>query len=151
MAALLALAVSPTRAERAPAAVEEELATPMGQLQQLTHKLSLATQARNVPLSRFYLEESISLIEEIQVRIPEYQNLPIAVHLERFAIPPYRQMQVILRVSNDELDPGALDPAMDAIIDSCNACHRATNYGFIRIRRSTENPFNQDFSAQGSR
>lgn len=128
------------------AAAEEELATPMAQLQTLTHKLNLATHHKNPELIRFYLEESLVMLGDIQETIPEYQQLPIAVFIDRFARPAYAPLQVLLRKSGNALNPDELKTAMQSVINSCNSCHEATKFGFIKITYNTDNPFNQDFN-----
>lgn len=127
------------------ATAEEELPELMRELQQLTHKLSLATHHKNAELSRYYLEKSIELVEKIQEKIPEDHRLPIAVFIDRFSRPAYGSMNVLLAPTNQEFNPAELKPAMDGIIESCNACHKATNVGFIKIVNATSNHSNQDF------
>ena len=46
----------------------------------------------------------------------------------------------------DALQDGSGDAAMDKLVDACNACHRATEHGYIVIKRTNANPFNQVFS-----
>jgi hypothetical protein len=130
----------------APARAEEELATAMTELQKLTHKLSLATHHKNRTLSQFYLSEYKVMLEDIQDKIPEYEGIPVAVFIERFAKSPYHEMHIKIRDGNAEYSPDNLKPLMDGIIDSCNACHAASKVGHIKITNATNNPFNQDFS-----
>ena len=127
-------------------AAQEELATPMSQLQQLTHKLNLASHHKNTELARFYMEESLILLNEIQETIPEYQRIPVAVFIDRFAKPAYAPLQILLRRENKEFNPEDLKPAMQKVIDSCNACHEASKFEFIKINYTTNNPYNQDFN-----
>lgn len=121
-----------------------ELATFMGELQRLTHKLILSTTAQNTELANFYLYESLEILNEIQEQVPEYEDIPVAVHLDRLALPAYEPLKDLLQES-EQVSADDWNNATDAIIDSCNACHRATRFEFIRIQRNNHNPFAQDF------
>jgi hypothetical protein len=142
---ILALAAV-TAAQLAP--VEEtsntpELALLMGDLQRLTHKLALSADAGNAELAAFYLHESQEQLRKIQTEAPEYENLPIALLIDRLAHPAYAPMQEAVRVK----DVKRMREGMNAIVQSCNACHTATQHAFIRITPGTEsNPFNQSFA-----
>ncbi len=126
---------------------DAELTAAMQKLQQLTHKLSLATHHQNRELSRYYLDESMLLLEQIQDTTPEDKGMPIAVHIDRFAKPAYFPMKILLMPTNEEFNPDDMKPAMDKIIDSCNKCHEATKVEYIKIINATNNPFNMDFEA----
>lgn len=124
---------------------EPELAALMATLQTLTHKLALSADAGNAPLTAFYVHESLEQLKAIQREAPEYEKLPIAVLIERLALPAYPALAEAARAT-----PAAprevLLPAFDRIVAACNDCHAATQHGFIRITRGTEvNPFNQTF------
>jgi hypothetical protein len=120
-----------------------ELALLMGDLQRLTHKLALSADAGNAELAAFYLHESQEQLHKIQREAPEYENLPIAVLIDRMAHPAYAPLQEAIAAKDQE---GML-AGLDLIVQSCNACHVATQHGFIRITRGTGvNPFNQSFA-----
>jgi hypothetical protein len=120
-----------------------ELALLMGDLQRLTHKLALSADAGNMELAAFYLHESQEQLRKIQTEAPEYENLPVALLIERGAHPAYAPMQDAVT----DRDKARLMAGLDGIIQSCNACHTATQHAFIRITRGTEvNPFNQSFA-----
>jgi len=142
---ILALAAV-TAAQLAP--VEEtsntpELALLMGDLQRLTHKLALSADAGNAELAAFYLHESQEQLRKIQTEAPEYENLPIALLIDRLAHPAYAPMQEAVRVK----DVKRMREGMNAIVQSCNACHTASQHAIIRITPGTEvNPFNQSFA-----
>ena len=119
-----------------------ELALLMGDLQRLTHKLALSADAGNAALAGFYLHESMEQLHKIQSEAPEYERLPIALLIDRLAHPAYGLMQEAVNEKNKE----RMLAGLDGIIQSCNACHIATQHPFIRITRGTEiNPFNQSF------
>lgn len=122
-----------------------ELALLMGTLQTLTHKLALSADAGNAPLAAFYLHESREQLRTIQQEAPEYENLPIAVLIERLALPAYSDLEKATTV-RPEASREALLAGLDRVVQTCNECHAATQHGFIRITRGTEvNPFNQSF------
>lgn len=128
---------------------EKELATYMAELQVLTHKLGLSVEAKNRPLIRFYLHESLVLVEELQEAMPEYEGIPIALHMDRMALPAYKA----LRKKYDALQDAPIyfehiDTAYDGLIAACNACHVSSNHGYIRIKRNAHNPYLQDFSVR---
>ncbi|MEQ1749668.1 MAG: hypothetical protein ABL974_09620 [Prosthecobacter sp.] len=120
-----------------------ELALLMGDLQRLTHKLALSADAGNTELAAFYLHESQEQLRKIQSEAPEYENLPVALLIDRMAHPAYSPMQEAVVAKDKE----RMLAGIDSIIQSCNACHTATQHAFIRITPGTEvNPFNQSFA-----
>jgi hypothetical protein len=112
----------------------------MGELQRLTHKLALSADAGNAELIRFYLYESLELLDEIQTDIPLYDDLPIALLIDQLARPAYGQIA-------EKLSAGKVTVAdVEAVVDSCNQCHASTQHPFIKITADTSvNPFSQDF------
>lgn len=134
--------------------IRVELAPYMAGLQTLTHKLSLAVGAGHSELARFYAYESIESLKHIQRDVPEYDGQPVALLIDRYALPRYAEFLEVLR-SGDAVEGsrnggrpevGALDAAMEKVVESCNDCHAATRHGFIRIVDERErNPFNQSF------
>lgn len=125
---------------------EPELALLMGTLQTLTHKLALSADAGNAPLTAFYVHESLEQLRAIQRAAPEYENLPIAVLIERLGLPAYASLQAATAPDAPAASREALLAGLDRVVQSCNECHAVTQHGFIRITRGTEaNPFNQSF------
>lgn len=122
-----------------------ELALLMGDLQRLTHKLALSADAGNAELVSFYLHESLEQLKTIQTTAPEYERLPIALLIDRLGLPAYATLQTA--VTEKPVIRERLLQGLDAVVLSCNACHVATQHGFLRITRGTEvNPFNQSFA-----
>lgn len=126
-----------------------ELAPPMGELQRLTHKLSLSIGGGDLELTKFYAYESLELIREIQRDIPQYDGHPIALWIDRLAMPAYDTLTKALSAAGDAPTPallGGVERAVDGVVDACNACHEATSHAFIRITDERKsNPFNQRF------
>jgi hypothetical protein len=120
-----------------------ELALLMGDLQRLTHKLALSADAGNAELAAFYLHESHEQLRKIQSEAPEYENIPVALLIDRLAHPAYALMQEAVSAKDAKL----MREGAQTIVKACNACHTATQHGFIRITPGTEvNPFNQSFA-----
>lgn len=126
-----------------------ELAPPMGELQRLTHKLSLSIGGRDLELTAFYAYESLELLREIQREIPEYDGHPIALLIDRMAMPAYETSTRALTAAGDSASPARtreVEGAVAGLVAACNGCHEATRHGFIRITdERSRNPFNQDF------
>ncbi|MDP0491130.1 MAG: hypothetical protein Q7Q71_08805 [Verrucomicrobiota bacterium JB023] len=121
-----------------------ELAPYMTELQTFTHKLALASKEKNQRLAEFYLYESILLLETIQNEVPEYRGQPIALFVDRMALPAYEQMKETILA--EPLDADKLMTDLHGVVASCNQCHAATAHEFIKITPGTEvNPFNQSF------
>ena len=118
---------------------EPGLAALMAQLQVYTHKLDLSAQAGNEQLVAFYLHELEELTEEIVEGVPEYDGHAIGDLTAAMLAP-------VIDGIEDALQDGSGDAAMDKLVDACNACHRATEHGYIVIKRTNANPFNQVFS-----
>jgi hypothetical protein len=121
---------------------QPELALLMGELQRLTHKMALSADAGNAELASFYMHESLEQMKKIQTEVPEYEGQPVALLMDRMGLPTYAAMQEAVNAK----DKQRMLTALDAVVQSCNACHAATLHPFIRITRGTEvNPFNQSF------
>ncbi len=134
---------APLQPVTAEAAVPE-LAYFMGELQRLTHKMALAADAGNAELANFYLFECLEQLTKIQEEAPEYEGQPIALLIDRMALPLYEPLKeaVAAKPANRE----RMMAGVNAVIQGCNGCHAATLHPFIRITAGTEvNPFNQSF------
>ena len=119
----------------------------MGELQRLTHKLSLAIANANYRLAEFYLYESLASMNDIKERVPEYRGFPIALLIDQISVAKYDKLRDALRESRTSRDNKQAVAALDEVIDSCNQCHATTRTDFIKIiNRGDFNPFNQDFS-----
>lgn len=116
----------------------------MGDLQRLTHKMALSAHDGNAELAAFYMHESLEQLKSIQEQSPVYEDQPIALLIERLALPTYGPFReaVIAR----PIDRERMLTALDGVVASCNQCHVAAQHPLIRITRGTEvNPFNQSF------
>nr|MBO2514372.1 hypothetical protein [Gammaproteobacteria bacterium] len=122
---------------------EPELAIAMSQLQYFTHKLALSIEARNAELARFYLHETEETAESIRDGIPEYEGMRIGALVGSMLMPHVERLEELL--ANPDWD--AVDRALATAVDSCNACHVATEHGFIVIEfERGANPYLQSFA-----
>lgn len=128
----------------APADQPEELAEYMSTLQRYTHKLSLAINAGNTELAAFYMHESLAQLDVIQENFSEYETIPVALYVDRHGLSGYKPLKQLLK--QEAPAPAKLSAAMDGVISSCNACHAASGFDFLKIKRNPNNPFLQDFS-----
>lgn len=121
-----------------------ELATYMGELSRLTHKLALSADAGNFALVEMYTHESLLQVKKIQEEVPVYEGQPVALLIDRMGLAGYEAIQKAVADRSD--DPKVLIPAVENVVQSCNACHVAAQRGAIRITLGTDkNPFNQSF------
>ena len=121
---------------------EVHLVDKMTALGYFTHKVGLSLAADNLELADFYLHEMEEVSAEVAA-IPEYDGQPVGQLSAAMLLP-------ILNELAEAVDSGSADSARAAygkVIDSCNACHVATTFGYIKVTdRSDYNPYGQDFS-----
>ena len=123
---------------------DHDLIGNMGSLQYFSHKLDLSIRARNRELVDFYAHEIEETIEAT-TEIAEYHGKPVGKLTEDMLAPAFERFE---RAMNDEGgDWNAIDGRFGEMIDACNACHQATEYGFINIRRTEANPYMQSFES----
>lgn len=122
---------------------EVELAVAMGQLQTYTHKYALAVEANNHELASFYLHEVEESVEGIAEDVPSYEGYDINQLIEQYLEPEIEPTEEALESKNwDEIRKQTIK-----LVDTCNACHEASDHGFVKITPGFDNnPFNQDFS-----
>ena len=115
---------------------EADLVGMMSQLQLYLHKLDLSVQAGNERLAGFYLHELEEIGKKISAEVASYDGFPVG-----------ELTRSMLLTQLEELENGASDLAdgVTMLIDTCNACHEATDHGYIKITSASVNPFNQDF------
>jgi len=132
----LALAVTSGGAH----AGDDGLVELMGSLQYFSHKLGLSIDAGNKKLAGFYAHEVEEVIETLE-EIENYNGKPISKMVKIRLLPPFHQLEKAVKSGNT----GAASGAFGDMVDACNGCHVATAHGYIKIQRSTTNPFMQSF------
>jgi hypothetical protein len=106
-------------------------------------KLWLAGNARNWELAEYQADELKELIEDIASRVPVYKDVPVGKMIDTATLPPLGDMEKAIK----DRDGKAFASAFDKLTAACNACHEASNRGFVVIQRPTSSPFaNQSFA-----
>lgn len=114
----------------------------MRALQYHAHKVALAVDHRNLKLAEFYAHELEEALED-SVRIKSYHDQPIGKLTRAMLLPAFERFEAALDEPKPDWDK--VSDRFDRMVEACNACHTATGYGFIVLRRSRENPFMQSF------
>ena len=115
------------------------LASMMGQLQVYLQKLDLSIQNDNADLIGFYIHELEESAEAIEGGIESYDVFPVGALTGSMLTP------TIVALEKAVESDGDVDAAFHSLLDSCNACHVATDHGYIKITHMKTNPFNQAF------
>ena len=141
--ALFAVGCTAAPADSSVEQEEAELAPYMDLMQRHGAKLGYAIQARNLKLSEFYLHEIEESLEEIAAEIPEHDGYPIARLIDQVALPGLAPLEEAMTIRSWS----RIDEAYVAMIDTCNACHAATEHEFLVILPAEgEPPFMQRFA-----
>jgi len=133
--------------------LEKQLAAPageyplgenMGYMQRYAEKLWYAGEAGNWALAGFYRDE-----------IAETQEGIVRAHVTADGIDVSRRLSAMLPPSVEAVgravaarDPAQFRQSYQAMVDTCNACHAASQHGFIRIAVPAGAPvhWNQSFA-----
>ncbi len=114
-------------------------------LTQMRHaKLWLAGQAGNWPLATYELDELNEGMQDAATFHPTHKDapLPIPALIDKMMKDPLLQLEKAIGAH----DKSGFTQAFDALTEACNACHRATNFGFNVVTRPAANPYvNQTF------
>ncbi len=120
---------------------EPKLATFMGHLLTMAHKLNLSIVAENSELSAFYLHEVDEVLEQIEALFPDHDGYPVGEMVTAFAMRALGPVDAALSAKDWTLT----SQSYGRFVESCNACHGATGHPFIRVTMTSMNPFNQNF------
>jgi hypothetical protein len=118
------------------------LAMLMERMQAYTHKLQLSVEARNERLAHFYLHELEETAEYVAANIPHYDDYPVGPLVQEMLLPMIEDLEEAVEAG----EWTAADTRFTDMLRACNACHVATDHGYVRIVPATGNPFAQDFS-----
>jgi hypothetical protein len=114
-------------------------------LTQMRHaKLWFAGQAANWSLASYELDELHEGLDDAATFHPTHKDapLPIPALIAKIMTDPLQQLEKAIKAH----DGNAFNQAFDAATEACNACHRATNFGFNLVTRPSANPYsNQTF------
>lgn len=117
-----------------------ELVSYMSRLQYFAHKVDLAIGARNRKLADLYAHELEEYLEKVE-EVDAYDDHPVGDLAESMVMPRVERLEEVL----EEDDWEATSAAFGELVAGCNACHEATDHGYIRIERSAGNPYMQSF------
>jgi hypothetical protein len=114
-------------------------------LTQMRHaKLWYAGQAANWPLAAYELDELQEGMQDAATFHPTHKDapLPIPALIDKIMKDPVQRLGKAVAAR----DAGDFTQQFDAVTEACNACHRATNFGFNVVARPGANPYsNQSF------
>ncbi len=120
-----------------------ELAKAMGYLQTYSHKLYLAGENENWKLSEFYAHEIEETIEEIENAKVVDEGYDISALVGTMTNPAFEKVEKSIHDKNAK----AFADSYKLLIQSCNACHQATEHQFVKIEVPVKGKgFSQDFS-----
>lgn len=120
-----------------------ELAPHMASLQRFAEKLHLAGEAENWELASFYEHEIEETAEAIVAGGFEEEGHEIGPLVERWLLPAVERVGEAVEAGS----AAEFGTAYGELVTACNACHAATEHGFIRIVVPTGNPYpSQDFA-----
>lgn len=138
---LAALAQSP--APPAPKIYLPGLEQFMGVIQNQHAKLWYAGEAGNWPLAAYQLGEIKEVMSDVQDFVPVFKSLPLAQMLDAVITNEIANLEKAI----DAKDPAQFSTGYGRLTAACNACHQATDNGFIVIQRPAPGGFpNQDFT-----
>jgi hypothetical protein len=114
---------------------------------QMRHaKLWAAGEAENWDLAAYEVDELEEGFQDAITFHPTHRNS--AVSLGQLLPELVNPRIIALRTAIGKRDKASFETAFDRLTDTCNACHRATNFGFNVVRRpSSASFYNQDFAA----
>jgi hypothetical protein len=112
--------------------------------QQLRHaKLWFAGKAGNWPLAAYEVKELREGFETVSKYYPTFNNVPLATMIDAIRDANFTELDNAVAAH----DRAKFARAFDGLSQACNACHQASELGFISIRRPTAPPFsNQSYA-----
>jgi len=117
-----------------------DLVGTMGSLQYFAHKTHLSLNAKNQELANFYAHEIEEQLEALE-GIKQYHGQPIGELSKSMLVPSFEAFEASLKKGEWR----AAQKNFKVMINTCNACHQATQHGFIKIELSDKNPYMQAF------
>ncbi|WP_421773459.1 hypothetical protein [Gracilimonas sp.] len=115
----------------------------MSFMQRYSHKLYLAGVEKNWELADVYSHEIEELSETIINGNHVDDGVDVSKLLETMLLPQIENIETAIDAKDKEL----FESNFQTMIQTCNQCHQAANYGAVKVTVPEGNPFNQDFSA----
>jgi hypothetical protein len=124
-------------------AEEHDLVHSMAMMQRWLDKTGRAAAEENWPLADFYLHELEETTDDLVAAQVVYHDQPVSVLTATMLVPAIEALEEAAKAENSVL----FRSRYETLVLTCNACHDATGYGFIRITLPdpSVNPWNQDF------
>lgn len=125
--------------------VPVEVAHNMARIQHHAEKLWWAGQAGNLALAKFYRHEIKEEMEVIANGNVVDDGVPVSDHMKVYGIRAIDALKE--QLAADGLKD--FDERYEALIATCNSCHRVTGHPELRMRIPAENRFTgQEFTVQ---
>lgn len=106
-------------------------------------KLYFAGEVENWELADIYSHEIEEISEDIVARGEKHDEIDISQLMESMLLPQVERVE-------EAIDSGDREMFLDrynVMIQSCNQCHDASDYGAVKVTVPETNPFNQDFES----
>ncbi|WP_340105541.1 hypothetical protein [Rhodohalobacter sp. 8-1] len=116
----------------------------MSFISRYTQKLYFAGEADNWELADIYRHEIEEISADIVSRGETHDGINISELMESMLLPQIEQLE-------EAIDSGDREMFMDrysVMIQSCNNCHDASDYGAVKVKVPDVNPYAQDFSVE---
>lgn len=113
----------------------------MSFISRYTQKLYFAGEAENWELADIYNHEIEEISEDIVTRGEMHDGIDISQLMESMLLPQVERVE-------EAIDAGDRQMFMDrynVMIQTCNQCHTASDYGAVKVAVPKTNSFNQDF------
>jgi len=114
----------------------------MSFMQRYSVKLYFSGMEENWGLADIYAHEIEELTETIIDGNHMDDGVDVSGLLESMLPPQIVQMEAAI----DAKDRNMFEENYQTMVQTCNQCHQAANYGLVRITVPETNPYNQDFS-----
>ena len=129
----------------APAGEPIEVAHYMARIQHHAEKLWWAGQAGNLELAKFYRHEIKEEMEVVANGNVVADGVPVSDHMKVYGIRAIDALKE--QLATDGLKE--FSDRYEALINTCNSCHRVTGHPELRMRIPVDNRFTgQDFAVQ---
>ncbi len=127
------------RTEAAPAAgngamdqeEEIEVAEIMGRMERHHAKWWVAGREGNVELAGFYLHELEEAMEELaEAHVVEDNGVDVSANMRTYGLPIVKELERKLKKDG----VAAMHADADVLVATCNSCHVASGFPFIKVR-----------------
>jgi hypothetical protein len=110
-------------------------------------KMWFAGEAGNWKLAAYELDELKEGFADVVRYHASHKNSPVPIDqaVETMMTEPLSELGQAI----EKKDRALFEKTYDTVTEGCNACHQATDYGFIVVQRPKSNPFsNQSFAPE---